>query len=446
MEVSSLAKSLGEQVSHQLQARGLPGAPNEREQKEIADLLLCAGLLHDIGNPPFGHYGETTMQGFYRTNLDKMLFRDKPLSAWLTPQMQEDLRNFEGNAQAIRLVSKLHYLVDEHGMNLSFSLLHTLMKYPVSSLMIDKDSEDTRYHKMGYFYAERALFREITKACGTLTTRQGDELLLRTEGSPDARDQHPDLKQLSFAPDSGNLMACRHPLTYLMEAADDISYRTADLEDASRKGKITFGQLKNCLHENRRIQGISEALRLEYFMVTEELDEKLLQALNRKNQNPELYAIQNWLVFVQSRLVREVTLSFCQHYEEIMEGRYLYDLFHDNLAGLLLDVLGDIAYDFVFSSQSIVQLEVASDAIIGGLLGKFVPACLHYDTELPQKPVDQRLMALISDNYRALYWRESEGKDEGFRLYLRLLLVNDYICGMTDSFAKDLYHKFNGIY
>lgn len=460
LEVSSLAKSLGEQVSHRLQGMGLPNAPNEKEQKEIADLLLCSGLLHDIGNPPFGHYGETTIQDWYRTHLDTMLFRDKPLSSWLLPQMREDLRHFEGNAQAIRLVSKLHYLVDEHGMNLSYSLLNTLMKYPVSSLMIDKDSEDTRYHKMGYFYAERDLFRDITEATGTLLVRRSEDLLLGSTGeagagssgltgatgSVEAVERHPDLKQLSFAPDTGNLMVCRHPLTYLMEAADDISYRTADLEDASRKGKITFGQLKNCLRETTRIRALTDEQKLVYYMVIDELDEKLVQALDRKNQNPELYAIQNWLVFVQSRLIREVTVTFCDHYGEIMEGRYLHDLFHNNLAGLLLDVLGDIAYDFVFSSQSIVQLEVASDAIIGGLLDKFVPACLHYDTELPRKPVDQRLMALISDNYRALYWREAEGKSEGERLYLRLLLVNDYICGMTDSFAKDLYHKFNGIY
>lgn len=440
IEVSSLAKSLGEQCSALLRNKQFANAPNEVEQKKIGDLLLCAGLLHDIGNPPFGHYGETTIQDWYRNHLDKLLFKNKPLSYWLSTQMKNDLMNFEGNAQAIRLVSKLHYLVDEYGMNLSFGLLNTLMKYPVSSNMIDAKSEDARYHKMGYFLAEESLFRRITEATGTARLETRPEVFPETGEREDER-------QLSFTPDMGYIRVARHPLTYLLEAADDISYRTADIEDASRKGKITFGQLETALKTNHRYREMKNpAIRESYEKVLNRLKEKLRQAREKNIQNPELYAIQNWLILVQNELIRSVTETFAEHYEEIMRGTYLHDLFYENLAGLLLDVLGDIAYDYVFSSLSIVRLEVAADAIIGGLLDKFVPACLNYDTDMEQKPVEKRLMALVSDNYRACYKRESEGKCERDKLYLRLLLVNDYICGMTDSFAKDLYHKFNGIY
>lgn len=440
LEVSSLAKSLGERTAAKLRQFGLPNAPSEAEQKQLADLLLCAGLLHDIGNPPFGHYGETTIRDWYKNHLDVLHFKNKPLSAWLTPQMKADLENFEGNAQALRLVSKLHYLVDEYGMNLSFGLLNTLMKYPVSSLLITKDSKDIRYHKMGYFLAEEDLFKRITKETGTARPlSQAGPLSEITEIEEDA--------QMTFLPDAGRVKVARHPLTYLLEAADDISYRTADIEDASRKGKITYQQLLSALEENNRQKQVkNKEVVKRYQSVCQMLETKLQQAVTKKIQNPQLYAIQNWVVHVQNELIRSVTETYTEHYEEIMQGEYIYDLFHENLAGLLLDVLGDIAYDYVFSSMSIVRLEVAADAIIGGLLDKFVPACLHYDTELEQQPVKQRLMALISDNYRANYWRESAGKTEGERLYLRLLLVNDYICGMTDSFAKDLYHKFNGIY
>lgn len=450
LEVSSLAKSLGEQATALLRRRGVANAPDSIQQKEIADLLLCSGLLHDIGNPPFGHYGETTIRDWYRNHLSTMLFRDKPLSYWLTPQMHADLLNFEGNAQAIRLVSKLHYLVDEHGMNLSFGLLNTLMKYPVSSLMIDPDSADTRYHKMGYFYAEEKLFKAISYATGTAQKWRGEDPLVdrkQLAAKKNTLDKTSAAKQLSFAPDAGRIRVCRHPLTYLLEAADDISYRTADLEDASRKGKITYGQLLSYLLDSVRVIRLhDDTLKHTYFELVTELETRLEQARAKRIQNPELYAIQNWTILLQNHMIRSVTETFADRYESIMQGRYLYDLFHENLAGLLLDVLGDIAYDFVFSSQSIVQLEVASDAIIGGLLDKFVPACLHYDTELDQKPVDKRLMSLISDNYRANYEREADGKEEGEKLYLRLLLVNDYICGMTDRFARDLYYKFNGIY
>lgn len=145
-------------------------------------------------------------------------------------------------------------------------------------------------------------------------------------------------------------------------------------------------------------------------------------------------------------MIESIGETFVDNYQLIMSGNYKYDLFHNNLAGIILNVLGDLAYDYVFSSQSIVELEVAADAIITGLLEKFVPAAIHFDTEIEQKPVEKRLIALISDNYRLAYKREAEGKSEGEKLYRRLLLVNDYICGMTDSFARDLYYKFNGIY
>lgn len=441
IEVSSLAKSLGEQTAALLRNRGYANAPTVEEQKMIGDLLLCSGLLHDIGNPPFGHYGETTIRDWYQSNLDKLYFRDKPLSSWLLPQMREDLFNFEGNAQAIRLVSKLHYLIDENGMNLTYGLLNTLIKYPVSSLVIDNDSADVRYHKLGYFYADRALFETITKSCGTALYYDQGKSTLVGEGEHDKG-------QLRFSPESGNMRVCRHPLTYLMEAADDISYRTADLEDASRKGKITFGQLIAYLEESKRVEAFAkDAPEVKtYFQLVENLKTRLDLAREKRIQNPELYAIQNWVIHVQNQLIYSVIETFAKNYAAIMRGEYLFDLFHENYAGLVLDILGDIAYDYVFTSQEIVQLEVASDAIIGGLLDKFVPACLNFDTELEQQPVNKRLMDLISDNYRANYRREAEGKSEEERLYLRLLLVNDYICGMTDTFAKSMYYKFNGIY
>lgn len=438
LEVSSLAKSLGERVSTALREQGHPLAPTVIEQNKMSDILLCAGLLHDIGNPPFGHYGETTIRDWYKNHIDVLFFRNKPLNTWLTPQMVQDLVNFEGNAQAIRLVSKLHYLVDEHGMNLTYGLLNTLIKYPVSSLHIDSNSEDVRYHKMGYFLADEELFKSITENTGTALFEETSRLLERQEVSTKG--------QMSFASDSGLIQVSRHPLTYLMEAADDICYRTADLEDASRKGKITFGQLRNYLHSSKADIVQDSDILEKYQDLLSALDRRYEWAKEKNNQNPELYAIQNWIIFAQNQLIDAVVTCFCENYDEIMDGKYLYDLFHENYAGLLLDVFGNIAYDYVFTSQSIVQLEVAADAIIGGLLNKFVPACLNFDTELEQKPVNQRLMDLISDNYRACYKREAIGKEEPERLYLRLLLVNDYICGMTDSFAKDLYHKFNGIY
>ncbi len=449
LEVSSLAKSLGAQTSSMLRDIDSEHAPRREEAKQIADLLLCAGLLHDMGNPPFGHYGESTIRNFYISNLDKLIFKDMPISSYLNQQMKYDLYNFEGNAQIIRIVSKLHYLIDENGMNLTFGLLNALMKYPVDSTNIDNSSEDVRYNKLGYFYSERDLFKQITTATGTRKNANDEAKILNNENNniDDKRKPHEkDLMQLSFASDSGQEHVVRHPLTYLLEAADDISYRTADLEDASRKGKISFIELKSYLDNSFRQGKVSEDLLAKYREVVDKLDECYEDAKSKHKEKAHLYAIQNWVIYVQSLLIKTVSEVYVDNIDTIMRGEYLGDLFRDNLAGLVLDVLGDIAYDFVFSSQSIVELEVAADAIITGLLEKLVPAAINYDTDIEQNPLDRRLIALISDNYRACYERESEGKSEEEKLYLRLLLVNDYICGMTDSFARDLYYKFNGIY
>ena len=206
-------------------------------------------------------------------------------------------------------------------------------------------------------------------------------------------------------------------------------------------------ELRAYLEDNQRLEKADQETKQAYQKVLKKLDECRQDAHEKHQEKADLYAIQNWIVYIQGFLVNLVSQEFLENYESIMRGTYNKSLVNeDTLAGLILDVLGDIAYDYVFSSQTIVELEVSADAVLKGLLAKFVPAAINYDTDIEQKPVNQRLISLISDNYRDCYHRESQGKSEADKLYYRLLLVNDYICGMTDSFAKNLYYKFNGIY
>ncbi len=407
LEVSSLARSLGQNIAHEIYFRSLDPSMTSRVVTEMCDLLLAAGLLHDIGNPPFGHYGETTIRDWFGRQLGQLEFHGKTLDRLLTDQMQADFLHFEGNAQALRLLTKLHFLVDEHGMNLTLPVLATLIKYPQRSTEVDAGSLDISKQKMGYFYAEEDLFKRIVDATGT----------------------------------GGR----RHPLTYILEAADDISYRTADIEDAYKKHHFTFGELRDALYSSQYLVQATDSEEGVYLRQVELLEKLREEARSRRIDKPELYAVQNWVVRIQSQLITAAGTAFCDHYEEIMNGRFEGDILHEPDGGLMLETLGDIARERVFRSRTIVQMEISAHKIISGLLDAFVPACIYWDTDVEQSSLEPRLMSIVSDNYKQAYYNYSQGKDPVEKLYLRLLLITDYICGMTDSYAKDLYHQLQGV-
>ena len=149
LEVAYFAKSLG-QIAFQYLIENNRDAEITPEIKEkVCSILECAGLLHDIGNPPFGHFGEDSIRNWFKNNLSKVKYKGVSVESYLNEQMKNDLYHFEGNAQALRLLTKLHYLVDENGMHLTYALLNTLIKYPVSSCEINKKAEILRIRRWG---------------------------------------------------------------------------------------------------------------------------------------------------------------------------------------------------------------------------------------------------------------------------------------------------------
>jgi len=403
LEVSSFAKSLGQSVSKKIEQDRPEEDFDFSKQAAICDILQCAGLLHDIGNPPFGHFGEYVIRSWFINHMDELQYGDKKVADLLTDQMKADFYNFEGNTQALRLVSKLHYLVDEYGMNLTKALLGTIIKYPVSSLEIDKSSGDIRTKKMGYFYAEKDLFANLQKSMGT----------------------------------NGK----RHPLAFLLEAADDIAYKTADIEDSFKKGYVTYEILLRGLKDytvtkNKRV----------YNSMVDVLEKKYQTACENHNANPSNYAILNWLVQVQGRLLGGATQSFMDHYDEIMAGEFKGELLGTSEYAELADALGKIAYKYAFTTKQIYKVEIAAETIINFLMNKMVDAAIVYNKEEEgMTDVQIKVMSLISENYKAIYEIYSKGKSEEEKLYLRLMLVTDSICGMTDSHAKRLYQELSGI-
>ena len=139
------------------------------------------------------------------------------------------------------------------------------------------------------------------------------------------------------------------------------------------------------------------------------------------------------------------TEQFAIHYDEIMAGTFQTELLSSGPGAILADALSDIAFRYAFTTEPIYKLEIAAETIMKFLLDRFVPAMIPYDTSEPMTAVQKKLASLISDNYKAIYKIYSKEKSEAEKLYLRLLLVTDFICGMTDSYAKRLYQELSGI-
>ncbi len=406
LEVSSFAGSLGDTVFRNLMDSGHAEITTE-VREACCDILECAGLVHDIGNPPFGHFGEYTIREWFASNLPRMSYLGAPVEQLLTSRMKADLLNFEGNAQALRVLTKLHYLIDEHGMNLTYALLNTIIKYPVTSLGIDKHSGNIKDKKMGYYLTEDTLYHDIVSRTGAVD--------------------------------------CRYPLTFLLEAADDIAYKTADIEDAVKKGMITYGQLLSELRSERFTSRCRDALQRK---VLDSAADKLVhcyeKAVEKRMPSPEQNAVQNWIVAMQGTMIYAASNAFVDNYSAIMSGSMNAELLACSPAAVVAEALSDIAFRYAFQSKEILKIELSVENMMSFLMSRLTGAALRFETP-QQRITDDKMISVISENYLKICRMECEGKSEAEQAYHRLMLVTDYICGMTDGFARELYRELVGI-
>lgn len=407
VEVSSFAGSLGDTIFQRLIDCNTKDI-DDRVRENCCDILECAGLVHDIGNPPFGHFGEYAIRQWFEDKLPSLTFKGEPAEKLLTKQMKADFLNFEGNAQALRVLTRLHCLMyPGNGMNLTFALLNTIIKYPVSSTGIDKKSGDIRTKKMGYYYSEQELFDDITESTGA--------------------------------------RGCRYPLTFILEAADDLAYKTADIEDAAVKGYINYGMIIDELRGGKyrdMCKTDEEAEALE--KSAQSLEKSLNSAKQFNMHDPHLKAVQRWIVKTQSELVYSVSDAFCNNYDAIMNGGLKTELFENSPARVLMKALGDIAYRQAFRSDDIVKSELSESAAMRLLLDKIVGAALRFDTE-DERGFDRDLVQVLSENYLDICRRSCEGKPPAEQCYHRLLFATDCVSGMTDSYASDFYRRLLGL-
>lgn len=406
LEVSTIAKQLGIMLCNN-NTKYKPEDIGKKESKDIPSVLQCAGLLHDLGNPPFGHFGETVIGEWFKTNLGKLKYRNNLLKDVLKTEMQNDLIHFEGNAQTLRILSKANHHSE---INLSYAIISTLIKYPTNSTSFSTTDSDIGKHKLGYFVSENSTFDQISSVVGT----KNDEGIVH-----------------------------RHPLTFFLEAADDIAYSTADLEDAFKKKLFTLDEfIKYFNDELSTIGSISQ-----HTKYSQELINNLKGKKDSSTDKTKIF--KEWVSYTRRWLMYVVTYRFSKSYNDIMNGTYTHDLFFNTNHDITIKILKNAMNKFVFNSCGILKLELASQNILSFLLDKFVHAALFYGDEDEKEndiltKSDKKYMNIFSANYIADYC-DSKCSDDRMNLYLRLMMVTDYISGMTDSYARTLYRELSGI-
>ena len=394
LEVSSVARGLATRS-----AKWLLDKQEIRPDmiRSIETIAATCGLIHDLGNPPFGHAGEDAIRAWFKRENREQLLRKS-----LTEEQQiQDFLKFEGNAQSLRLVATLQVLADDTGLNLTFGTLSALGKYLASSDKAHSTATNRAFRKPGYFASETELIQQIRDATGT-----GE---------------------------------ARHPICFLVEAADDIVYLAADVEDAVKKKVLSWREVREQL-EDSGADSVREALKRQ---------EHILRA-GKPTVSPALDDDIHASAFrtaAISIMVESAFTVFKTQYGEIMHGQYPGALLQDSDAKELAECLRNVGIKHVYPTRSTLTLELMGRQVIGDLMDIFwegaevMPTTGDPDTS----EFAGKAAALFSVNYRRVFQNIARETTSLPDQYHRCQLVTDYICGMTDSFAKRLHADlFNG--
>lgn len=369
LEVASVGRSLGNLLAEKI----VPDFPENPLIHEIGTIVSTACLAHDLGNPPFGHSGEAAISNFFLKGAGQEFKTRLSEGEW------KDFTHFDGNANAFRILTHQFNGKRPGGFALTYSTLASIVKYPFESLHATKP-------KFGFFQSDKNNYLQIA-----------DELQIAQKG------------ENGFA---------RHPLVYLVEAADDICYQIMDLEDAFKLGILDYD----------RIKGLFLGF---YDKVAEKetlgrIENTLRKVTDRNEQISYLRA------GVIGKLIYECTRIFEDNSGTIMEGTFagsLIDRLNDQQAGAM-DTVRKVSFSEVYAHRSVVEIEIAGYKIIGTLLAEFVDAVMN-----PNDLYSKKILSLLPGQY----------KTESDSIYARIQSVVDFVSGMTDVFALDLYRKIKGI-
>jgi dGTPase len=375
LEVASVGRSLGRFTASHLKKDVIKEEHGLID--EIGGIVATACLAHDLGNPPFGHSGEEAISSFFRDG------KGAHLEKYVNEKQWNDLTNFEGNANAFRLLTHTFKGRRGGGFGMTYSTLASVVKYPFDSINSPKGK------KYGFFQSERDTYTKIA-----------DELGIK-------------------AIDKDKDIYARHPLVYLVEAADDICYQIMDIEDAHKLKILSTDLTKDLLFSYYDFAADKKQI---------EMIEKTFKVVTDKNEQ-----IAFLRASVIGKLTEECSESFWTNKTSILNGDYKNTLIKDinSHSKKAYEECSNIAYSNIYNAKPVVDIQIAGFKILGTLLDEFTQAILTRDR-------------YYSKNILSLIPRQFDINQED--MYSQIQSIVDHVAGMTDSYALDLYRTIKGIH
>lgn len=387
LEVASVGRSLGNIIGAHI-ANNAVGTDAEAQYFYRSDLpwvIAAACLAHDIGNPSFGHSGEKAISSYFVDCADQKI-GPATLKSYFDDKEWQDLITFEGNANALRILTHQFNGRSKGGLRLTYPTLASILKYPCESTAVDKGYKHRK--KYGFFQAEKDTFLDIVGELG-MTRESEDEIVFQ-----------------------------RHPFVYLVEAADDICYRIIDMEDAHRLNiipkPVIANAFLNIMESIGRPEDDMDKIKKTYASIADDNDS---------------------ITYLRAKSINTLTLEssdvFKANTDAILNGTF-NDTLIDNIetrCGALKEVI-DISVDQIYNYHPVVEVEIAGYHVLNRLLSLFIPTVLKEDL----KPIEKKTYRLIPNQFL------SSGT-----AYDRVLGILDFISGMTDSYAMDMFRKTTGV-
>jgi dGTPase len=382
LEVSSVGRSLGSIIGEFI-AEDFNNELTEDSKNfylyNLGNVIAAACLCHDVGNPAFGHSGEDAIASYFERN-------EKDLKSKFNEKEWADLVNFEGNANAIRVLAQQQQGKDAGGIQLTFSTLASIAKYPCEAVAREKGIIHRK--KFGFFQNEKDIFLEIAK---------GTQLI------PESEEPY---------------IFKRHPFVWLVEAADDICYNIIDMEDAHRLGIVSTSDCENLFFELVKSE-------------SNDIDRVKNKLASISNENEKISYLRAKAI---NALINKSLEIYKQNFETILKGNLdkgLLDIYKsENNA---LQDIESFSIEKIYNHKAVVEIENAGYNVMYELLDHFIPSILKPEDE--RKSYDKKALKLLPRQF--VY---DSGTD-----YQKVLGIIDFVSGMTDNYATDLYRKIKGI-